>query len=493
MEALLAEAGAEDARVSTGIEGLDLILRGGLPRSHSYLLQGDPGAGKTTLSLQFLLEGGRLGETSLYVTLAETRRELEAVAQSHGWTLDSIQIHEQLVREEVLRDSGDTTIFHPSEVELGQTIGAILDAVDKVKPQRVVIDSLSEIRLLSQSAHLYRKQILALKQYFANRGVTVFFIDDRTGEENDLQLRSVPHGVIVLERRAPLYGAPRRRVEVVKLRGVQFTGGFHDFVIRPGGIIVYPRLIASHHGADFEAGIAGSGIAELDLLLGGGLELGSSTLLLGPAGVGKSTMAVQCAVTAAARGERAALFIFDESRRTLLKRADGLGMDLSGHVAAGRISIQQVDPAELAPGEFASLVRDAVEKQGAKVLVVDSLNGYLHAMPEERFLTLHLHELLSYLGEQGVATILVMAQYGLIGSNMVSAVDVSYLADCVVLFRYYELDGELHKVVSVMKKRGGNHERAIRELTMSDEGIKVGEPLRDLRGILSGIPILTER
>jgi circadian clock protein KaiC len=484
---------AEEGPAASGIEGLDAILHGGLPRNHAYLLQGDPGAGKTTLSLQFLLEGARRGETSLYVTLAETRRELESVARSHGWTLDSIQIQEQLVGEEVLRDSSDTTIFHPSEIQLGQTIGAILDAVERVKPQRVVIDSLSEIRLLSQSPHLYRKQILALKQYFANRGVTVLFIDDRTGEENDLQLRSVPHGVIVLERRAPLYGAPRRRIEVVKLRGVEFSGGFHDFVIRRGGITVFPRLVAAQHTGEFKRGIANSGITELDELLGGGIDYGSSTLLLGPAGVGKSSLAVQCAVAAAERGEHASLFIFDESRRTLLARADGLGLQLSEHVASGHISIQQVDPAELAPGEFASLVRDEVEQRGARVLVVDSLNGYLHAMPEERFLTLHLHELLSYLSERGVATILVMAQHGLIGTNMVSAVDVSYLADCVLLLRYYELDGELHKVVSVTKRRNGNHERAIRELTMSDKGIAVGEPLRQLRGILSGIPMLNER
>jgi circadian clock protein KaiC len=483
----------ETSLAGTGVEGLDAILMGGLPRSHAYLLQGDPGAGKTTLSLQFLLEGSRRGEKSLYVTLAETRRELEAVARSHGWNLDHIEIHEQLVREEALRQSGDTTIFHPSEVELGQTVGSILDAVERVKPQRLVIDSLSEIRLLSQGAHLYRKQILALKQYFANRGVTVLFIDDRTGEENDLQLRSVPHGVIVLERRTPLYGAPRRRVEVVKLRGVEFSGGYHDFVIRRGGITVFPRLIASQHPGEFDYGVASSGIAELDELLGGGLDYGMSTLLLGPAGVGKSSLAVQCAVAAAERGENAAIFIFDESRRTLISRADGLGLKLSEHVEAGRISIQQVDPAELAPGEFAFLVREVVEKNAVRLLVVDSLNGYLHAMPEERFLTLHLHELLTYLGERGVSTILVMAQHGLIGSNMLTTVDVSYLADCVVLLRYYEFDGELHKVVSVMKKRSGKHERAIRELIMSAEGIAVGEPLRKLRGVLSGIPVLTER
>jgi circadian clock protein KaiC len=482
---------AAESLAATGIEGLDAILQGGFPRNHAYLLQGDPGAGKTTLSLQFLLEGARAGDVSLYITLAETKNELNAVARSHGWSLDTIHVHEQLVREETLREQGETTIFHPAEIELGQTIRAILDEVDRVKPDRLVIDSLSEIRLLSQSSLLYRKQILALKQYFAKRGITVLFLDDRTGDGNDLQLHSVPHGVVVLERRAPLYGAPRRRVEVVKLRGVEFRGGYHDFVIRPGGIVVFPRLIAADHEPVFDEKRMPSGISELDQLVGGGLDHGSSTLLLGPAGVGKSTIAVQYAVTAAERGEHAAVFIFDESRKTLLTRTRGLGIDLDSHLAAGRISVQQIDPAEMAPGEFADLVCQAVENDGATIVIIDSLNGYLHAMPEERFLTLHLHELLTFLGNRGVVTIMVMAQHGLIGPNMVSAVDVSYLADCVLLLRYYELDGELHKVVSVMKKRSGAHERAIRELNMSETGITIGEPLTNLRGILSGIPVLT--
>jgi circadian clock protein KaiC len=479
---------------STGIAGLDAILGGGFPKDHVYLLQGDPGAGKTTLSLQFLLEGLKLGEKALYITLSETRRELHAVAKSHGWSLDGVEIHEHLVREETLSEEEDTTIFHPSEIELGQTVSRILEEVERVNPQRVVLDSLSEIRLLSQSNLRYRKQILALKQYFTNRGATSLFLDDRTSEGNDLQLHSVPHGVIVLERRAPLYGSPRRRLEIIKLRGVEFHGGYHDFTIRRGGIELYPRLVAAKNGVErSDDDRLESGIAEIDALLGGGLDRGSSTLIMGPAGVGKSTLATQYAVAAAKRGERAALFIFDESRRSLLKRSSAVGMDMAGAIEKGLITAQQVDPAELAPGEFANLVREAVEKHGARTIVIDSLNGYLNAMPEERFLTLHLHEMLTYLGDHGVATILVMAQHGLIGSNMISSVDVSYLADCVVLLRYYEAEGELHKAISVMKKRSGDHEKAIREFTMGEGGLSVGPPLKGFRGILTGIPIVEDR
>lgn len=478
---------------STGIVGLDTILGGGLPKDHVYLIQGDPGAGKTTLSLQFLLEGAKQGEKSLYITLSETEKELNAVARSHGWELDGVEIHEQLVREEALREEEDTTMFHPSEIELGQTVARILQQVERVNPERVVLDSLSEIRLLSQSNLRYRKQILALKEYFANRGATVLFLDDRTSDGNDLQLHSVPHGVLVLERRAPLYGAPRRRLEIVKLRGVDFRGGYHDFNIRRGGIELYPRLIAARDRGDGDSSIIASGIDEIDALLGGGLETGSSTLIMGPAGVGKSTLATQYAVAAAKRGENAAFFIFDESRRSLLKRSAAIGLGLDDHLKSGRISVQQVDPAELAPGEFADLVRVSVEKRNTSVVVIDSLNGYLNAMPEERFLTLHLHEMLTYLGDHGVAAILVMAQHGLIGSNMISSVDVSYLADCVVLLRYYEAEGELHKAISVMKKRSGDHEKAIRDFTMTSKGLSVGPPLNQFRGILSGIPIIENR
>ena len=475
---------------ATGIDGLDIILGGGFPRDHVYLVQGDPGAGKTTLSLQFLIEGVKNGERTLYITLSETARELAAVALSHGWTMDGVEVHEQLVGEEALREEEDTTIFHPSEIELGQTIARMLEEVKRVNPQRVVVDSLAEIRLLSQSTLRYRKHILALKQYFTNRGATVLFLDDRTSEGNDLQLHSVPHGVLVLERRAPLYGSPRRRLEIVKLRGVEFKGGFHDFNIKRGGIELYPRLVAIKKRDERPEGSpVQSSIDGIDALLGGGLDLGSSTLIMGPAGVGKSTLASQYAVAAARRGENVAMFIFDESRRSLVKRSAAIGLDLDKHLEGGKITAQQIDPAELAPGEFAHLVREAVEESHATMVVIDSLNGYLNAMPEERFLTLHLHELLSYLGEHGVATILVMAQHGLIGANMISSVDVSYLADCVVLLRYYEADGQLHKAISVMKKRSGDHEKAIRDFSISSDGLAVGPPLKQFRGILSGIPI----
>ncbi len=484
---------AKEPIASTGVAGLDAILGGGLPKDHVYLVQGDPGAGKTTLSLQFLLEGTKRGEKSLYITLSETARELHAVAASHGWSLEGVEIHEQLVREESLREAEDTTMFHPSEIELGQTVARILQEVERVNPQRVVLDSLSEIRLLSQSTLRYRKQILALKEYFTNRGATVLFLDDRTSEGNDLQLHSVPHGVLVLERRAPIYGAARRRLEIVKLRGLQFRGGYHDFNIRRGGIELYPRLAATRDEADGETGAISSGIDEIDALLGGGLEIGSSTLIIGPAGAGKSTLATQYALAAAERGDHAAFFIFDESRRSLVKRSAGLGMDLARHMDSGLITAQQVDPAELAPGEFAHLVREAVEQKKAKVIIIDSLNGYLNAMPEERFLTLHLHEMLSYLGERGVVTILVMAQHGLIGANMVTSVDVSYLADCVVLLRYYEAEGQLHKAISVMKKRSGDHEKAIREYSMSSKGLSVGPPLTKFHGIMTGVPIIEDR
>lgn len=488
----MAVAVSPEPVASTGVTGLDTILGGGLPKDHVYLLQGDPGAGKTTLSLQFLLEGTRRGETCLYITLSETKKELIAVAASHGWSIDGVEIYEQLVREASVMDDEETTIFHPAEVELSQTVALILEEVERIKPDRVVIDSLSEIRLLSQSKLRYRRQILALKEYFANRGATALFLDDRTSDSDDLQLHSVPHGVIVLERRAPLYGAPRRRLEVVKLRGVDFRGGYHDFVIRRGGIQVFPRLIAAMHESDFDTESISSGIEEVDALLGGGVDAGSSTLIMGPAGVGKSTLATQYALAATKRGDSAALFVFDETRKTLFARSLALGMDLEKPLAAGKLTVQQVDPAELAPGEFAHHVRVAVEERDARVIVIDSLNGYLNSMPEERFLTLHLHELLTYLGERGVATILVMAQHGLIGSNMVTSVDVSYLADCVVLLRYYESDGQLHKAISVMKKRSGNHERAIRDLSMGPKGVMVGPPLTKFRGILSGIPVIQD-
>ncbi|HEY0593516.1 MAG TPA: ATPase domain-containing protein [Thermoanaerobaculia bacterium] len=470
----------------TGIEGLDYILRGGFPRNRIYLVQGDPGVGKTTLGLQFLLEGIRAGERCLYITLSETAEELRAVARSHEWSLDALPIYEQMVGEDALEEE-DSTVFYPAEIELGETIKGMLDEVERVRPQRVVLDSLSEIRLLAQSGLRYRKQILALKQFFIGRDATVLLLDDRTAEFHDMQLQSVPHGVVELERYTPLYGAARRRLQLVKVRGLKFRDGYHDFDVLTGGIIVYPRLVAADHKAIMKREQIPTGIPELDGMLGGGLDRGTSTLIMGPAGSGKSALATQQVFAAAQRGERSAMFIFEENIGSMLARSASLGMELEPHIEKGLVNVRQVDPAQLQPGEFAHLVREAVEKGGARVLVIDSLNGYLNAVPEERFLLLHLHELLSYLAQRGVATVLVFAQHGLVG-QMQTSVDVSYLADAVILLRYFEAEGRIHKAMSIVKKRSGRHETAIRSFTMSHEGLRVGPPLENYRGVLSGLP-----
>jgi len=471
----------------TGIEGLDYLLLGGFPRNHVYLLQGDPGVGKTTLGLQFLLEGVRNGETALYITLSESRDELNAVAVSHNWDISGIHIYEQLVGEDELEEE-ETTVFYPAEVELGQTIKAMIDEVERVKPDRVVLDSLSEIRLLAQSSLRYRKQILALKQFFTGRNTTVLFLDDRTNDIRDLQLQSVPHGVVELERFTPLYGAARRRMQLVKIRGLNFRDGYHDFAILTGGIVVYPRLVAADHRKLVDFDRLPSGLPRLDEMLGGGVDRGTSTLLMGPAGSGKSALATQYAVAAARRGEKAAMFMFEESVSSLYNRSTALGMPLQPFQESGLLTLRQIDPAQLQPGEFAHLVKQSVERDGVRVLVIDSLNGYLNAVPEERFLLLHLHELLSYLGQNGVATILVFAQHGLLAAAMQSSVDVSYLADCVILLRYFEARGQIRKAISVVKKRSGVHDTAIRDLVLAAEGISVGEPLAHFRGVLTGIP-----
>ena len=478
---------SKQAVASTGIDGLDHILLGGFPRNHVYLLQGDPGVGKTTLGLQFLLKGVEEGETSLYITLSETRDELHAVARSHHWDMSGVHIYEQLIGEDSL-DEEETTVFYPAEVELGQTIKAFLTEVDRIKPDRVVLDSLSEIRLLAQSTLRYRKQILALKQFFGGRNITVLFLDDRTSEVSDMQLQSVPHGVVELERYTPLYGAARRRLQLVKLRGLNFRDGYHDFSIHTGGIVVYPRLVAAEHRRLVPLERISSGLPALDAMLGGGLDRGTSTLLMGPAGSGKSALSTQYAVAAAMRGEKASMFIFEESLSSLLHRSESLGIPLHEWVDNGTIEIRQVDPAQLQPGEFAHLVRQSVERHGSRLMVIDSLNGYLNAVPEEKFLLLHLHELLGYLGQNGVATVLVFAQHGLLGAAMQSSVDVSYLADCVVLLRYFESHGKIRKAVSIVKKRSGGHDTSIRDFILRPGGIEIGAPLEEFRGVLTGIP-----
>jgi circadian clock protein KaiC len=478
---------------TTGVAGLDDILGGGLTRDRLYLLEGNPGAGKTTLALQYLLHGAGRGEVGVYVTLSETKAELIAVAASHGWSLDAIHIIDLVASESELDPDNQLAMFQPSEVELGSTTKAILREIERVKPKRVVVDSLSELRLLAQGSLRYRRQILALKQYFIGRNCTVLLLDDLTSEASDLHLQSIAHGVLTLEQLAPEFGAERRRLRVAKLRGQQYRGGYHDFLIEPGGLRIFPRMVAAEHEGIPKGGQLKSGIAGLDELVGGGFECGTSVLVAGPAGIGKSSLALRYAKTAADRGGRAAIFAFEERTEIILGRSAGLGMDLRPAIEAGRVTIQQVDPGELSPGEFAHAVRAAAEGRGglppADVVIIDSLNGYLNAMPEERFLVIQLHELLTYLGHKGVVTFLVLAQHGLIGSKMESPVDTTYLADSVILLRYFEAAGEVRQAVSVVKKRSGRHERTIREFRMGSDGLRVGEPLREFHGILSGTPL----
>jgi circadian clock protein KaiC len=475
---------------ATGIPGLDDILCGGLTPFRLYLIEGVPGSGKTTLAMQYLMEGVRNGEPALYVTLSETEEELRAMARSHNWPLDGVTIRELVPPEESLQPAEQYTMFHPAEDELSETTRTILSDVERLKPTRLVFDSLSELRLLAGDPLRYRRQLLALKQFFRGRRCTVLLLDDLTSSGRDLQVQSIAHGVLVLEQLLPEYGADRRRVRVLKHRGRRFRGGYHDYLIGTGGLQVYPRLVAAEHRTDLDEQKFSSGISTLDELLGGGLERGTSTLIVGAAGTGKSSLAAQFVTAAAGRGQRSAMFIFDESKNTLLSRMSGLGVDLRQHVENGTVSIRQVDPSELTPGEFAWTIRREVEEGQAKVVVIDSLNGYLNAMPGERFLTIHLHELLMFLGEKGVATLLIGAHQGMMGP-MITPVDASYLADAVVLLRYFEARGEIRQAISVMKKRGGRHERSIRDFSLESDGIQVGQPLKGFRGILTGVPVET--
>lgn len=475
-------------RCGTGVPGLDEILHGGLIASRFYLIEGSPGAGKTTLSLQFLLEGLSRGERCLYVTLSETKEELLDGAASHGWSLDGVDIVELIAEDMDARGDGELTMYHPEEIELTETSRQVLRAVERTRPQRMVFDSLSELRLLAQSSLRYRRQILTLKQFFRGRDCTVLLLEDRTLEGSDPQLQSIAHGVISLEHRAPSYGATERQIQVIKFRGSDFRSGFHDLRISPGGLEVFPRLKAANHSTPFERERVPSGLAGLDALFGGGIDRGTTTLLLGPPGTGKTTVALQYAAAAAARGDHAAVFSFEEDTSLLLDRCRALGMRFEAGQGAGKVHLEQMEPAEVSPGEFAQRAVDAVERDGARVVVIDSLNGYLNAMPDDKYLTAQLHELLAYLNNQGVATFLIAAQSGLMGPAMRSPVDASYLADSVVMLRMFEHEGKVKKAISVLKKRSGSHEESIRQIWFDGKGVHLSEPLTELRGILTGVP-----
>jgi len=473
--------------LSTGVPGLDTVLSGGLLAERLYLVEGIPGTGKTTLGLQFLAEGARLGEAVLYIALAESELELRASALSHGWDLAGIAIEEVSPNDNILDPERQYTIFHPSEIELASTNQRIVAAIEKYQPTRLVLDSLSELQLLAESPLRYRRQVVALKQYLASKHCTTILTDDRSSVEDGLQVRSVAHGVISLELHNQDYGNDRRRVRVVKYRGVSFRGGAHDYKIAYGGLIVYPRLVAADTRRDSGGRHLPSGVPELDAMTGGGLEEGMSTLISGPAGSGKSTLAAQFVHAATARGVACAIFLFEEARNNFLNRADSVGMRLNAALSSGLLSVQQVDPAELTPGEFAHAVVDAAER-GAKVIVIDSLNGYMHAVPDERFQSTYLHELLSYLSQHGVATLLVGVQPNILGATLTTSSDASYLADNVIMLRYYETEGEVRQAISVFKKRASTHERSIRRFEIDGLGIRIGPVLAGFHGILSGLP-----
>jgi len=476
----------------TGLEGLDSIVCGGLPSNCFYLIQGDPGSGKTTLALQFLFEGRKRGESVMYITLSEAREELERVAAAHGWSLEGIPLLEFSAIESLLQPESQTTVFHASELELGKVSQLLRDEIRKHKPTRLVFDSLSEFRLLAETPLRYRRQLLALKQELAQQGSTVLLLDDKMDSNRmggDPHVLSLTHGVVEMEQLSPDYGKSRRRLRVLKMRGVRFTEGYHDYIIETGGIRVFPRLVAADHHVEFRRQSVSSGCPPFDDLLGGGLDRGTTTLIIGPAGTGKSTLAMQYACSMAERGERGILFTFDETRNTMLARAEALNLGLSKHIRSGIVQVHQIDPAEISPGEFTGRIQEGIE-QGARLVMVDTLNGYMNAMPGEQYLSNQLHELSAYLNQQGVVTIFTLAQHGMVDS-LDAPVDLSYLADTVVSLRFFEAAGAMKKAISVVKKRTGAHESSIRELKIGPDRIQVGEPLRQFQGILTGVPQYT--
>ena len=479
---------SNNSRQTTGIVGLDNVLGGGLPANRLYVVEGEPGSGKTTLALQFLREGVRRGQRTLYVTLSETLGELSDVAASHGWTLEGIDFIELNSLSERLEEEANYTVYHPSDVELGETVKRIRAEIERLSPERVALDSVSELKVLSQTGARYRREILGLKQFFAGKKCTVLVLDDCTTRESEQQLQSIAHGVVRMERQGREYGTTRRQVHIVKMRGVPFQDGKHDFVIHTGGLEVYPRLSANNAVPATHEGTAESGSSQLDTLLGGGLDRGSSTLLLGPAGCGKTTLCSHYLMTALKRGERVACYLFEESRETFLRRSAGFGMDFDPYLSSGKLELMEIDIGGLSPGEFSERVRRVVEQNNARFVVIDSLNGYLNGMPSERFLLIHMHELLAYLGQKGVVTLLTIAQHGMLGSSMLTPIDASFLADTVILLRFFEAAGMVRQAISVVKKRRGAHERTLRELKIGPTGMQVGEVLQDFEGVLTGVP-----
>ncbi len=472
-------------RISTGVPGLDDILCGGLTAERVYLVEGSPGAGKTTLGLQFLLDGVARGEKGLYITLSETADELDAVAESHGWSIDALSVFE-LADEEALDPDAQQSVLHPAEVELGETAKGVMNQVDVVKPARVVFDSLSEMRLLAQNPLRYRRQILALKQFFTSRSCTVLMLDDKTSQ-SDQHLHSIAHGVISLEQIAKEFGKERRRVNIIKMRGLRFRGGYHDYLLDTGGLRMFPRLVAAEHPGTFEPVARSTGSPGLDAVLGGGLIAGTNTLIVGPSGIGKTTLTVRCMLSGLERGEKAVFCLFDEGIGTFLVRSRALGMELDGYLASGQLSIRHIDPAELSPGEFAQMLRDAVEREDVGFVAIDSLNAYMQSMPGEQFLMLQMHELLSYLNQKGITTVLVLGEHGLVG-EVKRDVDLSYLSDSTVLLRFFESDGMLRRAITVVKSRTANHALTIHELVLRDGGVDIGESLQGFEGILTGVP-----